>query len=177
MIQASDCVIDPRILFSFCILCKGCPNKSASFKVRAIVVLLGWRHWKFNICHLSLLRLVVMERCTKEYRVIIVKTHYMWDDTALHAVSSDAMAIRIGHRVCEISCLRHKPQTIPELKTDIRRVFGEIEPQLCGIVIENLVKRVGVWQQSSGTFVGYCVPQLIAVCVLYTEIKISALFE
>jgi hypothetical protein len=28
-----------------------------------------------------------------------------------------------------------------------------------------------------GTFVGYCVPQLIAVCVLYTEIKISALFE
>jgi len=28
-----------------------------------------------------------------------------------------------------------------------------------------------------GTFVGYCVRQLIAVCVLYTEIKISALFE
>jgi len=31
--------------------------------------------------------------------------------------------------------------------------------------------------ESWGTFVGYCVPQLIAVCVLYTEIKISALFE
>jgi len=28
-----------------------------------------------------------------------------------------------------------------------------------------------------GTSVGYCVPQLIAVCVIYTEIKISALFE
>ena len=31
--------------------------------------------------------------------------------------------------------------------------------------------------ESWGTFVGYCVPQLIAVCVLYTEIKISTLFE
>jgi hypothetical protein len=31
--------------------------------------------------------------------------------------------------------------------------------------------------ESWGTFVGYCVPQLIVVCLLYTEIKISALFE
>jgi len=31
--------------------------------------------------------------------------------------------------------------------------------------------------ESWGTFVGYCVPQLIAVCVLNTEIKISTLFE
>jgi hypothetical protein len=31
--------------------------------------------------------------------------------------------------------------------------------------------------ESWGTLVGDCVPQLIAVCVLYTEIKISALFE
>ena len=77
---------------------KGCPNKSARFKVRAIVVLLGWRHWKFNICHLSLLRLVVMERYTKEHCVIIVKTHFMWNDTACNGVPSDAMAIRIGHR-------------------------------------------------------------------------------
>ena len=31
---------------------KGCPNKSPRFKVHAIVVLLGWRHWKVNIiCH------------------------------------------------------------------------------------------------------------------------------
>ena len=37
---------------------------------RAIVVLLGWRHWKSNICHLSFLLLVVMERYTKEQRVI-----------------------------------------------------------------------------------------------------------
>jgi hypothetical protein len=34
-----------------------------------------------------------------------------------------------------------------------------------------------VLAESWGTFVGYCVPQLIAVCVIYTEIKISALFE
>ena len=27
----------------------GCPNKSARFKVWGIVVLLGWRHWKFNM--------------------------------------------------------------------------------------------------------------------------------
>jgi len=50
----------------------GCPNKSARFKVHAIVVLLGWRHWNFNVCHLSFLRLV-MERYAKEQRVIIVK--------------------------------------------------------------------------------------------------------
>jgi len=31
--------------------------------------------------------------------------------------------------------------------------------------------------ESWGTFVGYCVPQLFAVCVLYTEIKISTLIE
>jgi len=31
--------------------------------------------------------------------------------------------------------------------------------------------------ESGGTFVGYCVPQLITICVLYTKIKISALFE
>jgi hypothetical protein len=30
--------------------------------------------------------------------------------------------------------------------------------------------------ESWGTFVGNCVPDLIAVCVLYTEIKTSALF-
>ena len=50
-----------------------CPNKSARFKVWAIFVLLGWRHWKFNICHLSFLLLAVMERHTKEQSVIIVK--------------------------------------------------------------------------------------------------------
>jgi len=50
-----------------------CLNKNARFKVRAVVVLLSWRHWSFNICHLSFLRLVVMERYTKEQRVIIVK--------------------------------------------------------------------------------------------------------
>ena len=53
--------------------CTGCPKKSARFKVRAIVVLLGWRHWKFNSSHLSFLRLVIMERYAKEQRVLIVK--------------------------------------------------------------------------------------------------------
>jgi hypothetical protein len=38
-------------------------------------------------------------------------------------------------------------------------------------------KSKSVPTESWGTFVGYCVPQLIAVCVIYTEIKISALFE
>jgi hypothetical protein len=71
----------------------------------------------------------------------------------------------------------NKPQTVPELKTEIRRVTGEIEPQLCGNVIEEFrQKSKSVPAESWGTFVGYCVPQLIAVCVLYTEIKISALF-
>jgi hypothetical protein len=44
----------------------------------------------------------------------------------------------------------NKPQTIPELKAEIRRVTGEIEPQLCGSVIENFVKRARMCQQSRG---------------------------
>jgi len=51
----------------------GCPSKSARIKARAIVFLLGWRHLNFNICHLSCLRLVVMESYTKKQSVIIVK--------------------------------------------------------------------------------------------------------
>jgi hypothetical protein len=43
-----------------------------------------------------------------------------------------------------------KPQTIPELKAEIRRVIGEIDSQLCGNVIENFVKRTWVCQQSRG---------------------------
>jgi hypothetical protein len=35
----------------------------------------------------------------------------------------------------------NKPQTIPELKAEIRRVTGETEPQLCGNVVENFVKK------------------------------------
>jgi len=38
-------------------------------------------------------------------------------------------------------------------------------------------KRKSVPAESWGTFVGYCVPQLIAVCVLYIEIKISTLLN
>ena len=49
----------------------GCPSKSTRFKVRAIVILLGWRHWNFDICHLSFLSLVVTERYTKEQHFIV----------------------------------------------------------------------------------------------------------
>jgi hypothetical protein len=44
----------------------------------------------------------------------------------------------------------NKPQTIPELKAEIRRVIGEIETQLWGNVIKNFVKRARVCQQSRG---------------------------
>jgi len=50
--------------------CRGCPNKSERFKVRATVVLLSWRHWKFNKRYLSFLRLVATEHYAKEQRVI-----------------------------------------------------------------------------------------------------------
>ena len=52
--------------------------------------------------------------------------------------------------VCEISCMCQQTTTIPELKVQIRRVSGEIEPQLCGNVIESLVKRTRVCHQSRG---------------------------
>jgi len=64
----------------------GRPNKSARFKVCAIVVLLGWQHWKFNTCHLVLLWLLVMECYTKEQRVIIVKTHYKYGESYVETV-------------------------------------------------------------------------------------------
>jgi hypothetical protein len=44
----------------------------------------------------------------------------------------------------------NKPQTIPELKAEIGRVIGKIEPQICKNVIENFVKRGRVCQQSRG---------------------------
>jgi hypothetical protein len=79
---------------------KECPNKNARFKGCTTVVLLGWRHWKFNICHLSLLWLVVMECCTKEQRIIIVKTRYKYGENyveTVRKVSSHAMAIRTDY--------------------------------------------------------------------------------
>jgi len=42
------------------------------------------------------------------------------------------------------------PQTIPELKEEIRRTINEISPQLCQNVIENFVKRMNVCKQSRG---------------------------
>ena len=44
----------------------------------------------------------------------------------------------------------NKPQTIRDLKAEIRRVIGEIEPQLCGTVVASFVKRARVCQQSHG---------------------------
>jgi hypothetical protein len=44
----------------------------------------------------------------------------------------------------------NKPQTIPQLKAEIGRVTGEIEPQLCENVVQNFVKRGRVCQQSRG---------------------------
>jgi len=44
----------------------------------------------------------------------------------------------------------NKPQTIPELKAEIGCVIGETEPQLCGNVVENFVKRGKVCQRSRG---------------------------
>jgi hypothetical protein len=42
------------------------------------------------------------------------------------------------------------PQTIPELKAEIRRVVGKTESQLCGNVIENFVKKARLCQQNRG---------------------------
>jgi hypothetical protein len=44
------------------------------------------------------------------------------------------------------------PQTIPELKAEIRHVIGEAEQQLCGNVIENFVKKIRLCQQSRGGY-------------------------
>lgn len=44
----------------------------------------------------------------------------------------------------------NNPRRIPELKAEIRRVIGEIEPQLCAQVIENFVKRARACQQNRG---------------------------
>jgi hypothetical protein len=60
----------------------------------------------------------------------------------------------------------NKPQTIPELKAEIGRVIGVIEPQLCGNIIENFVKRARVCQQSRGGHLSDSVPHLIAVGTL-----------
>jgi hypothetical protein len=74
------------------------------------------------------------------------------------------MAIGIGHRdraICHRATssfwgfvksrvYANKPQIIPAFRAEIRRVIGEIEPQLCGnVIIENFVKRERVCQHLS----------------------------
>lgn len=44
----------------------------------------------------------------------------------------------------------NKPETIPELKSEIQRVIGEIQPHLCEKVMENFMKRVMACHQSRG---------------------------
>ena len=64
--------------------------------------------------------------------------------------------------VCVCACVRARAHT----HTIMRKCHREFRQ-----------KRKSVPAESWWTFVGYCVPQLIAVCVLYTEIRISILFE
>ena len=61
----------------------------------------------------------------------------------------------------------NKPQTIPELNAEIRRVIGGIEPQLCGNIIENFVKRARVWQQSRGGYLSDIVFHNKSKCVYF----------
>jgi hypothetical protein len=108
-----------------------------------------------------------MERYTKEQRIIIVKTHYKYGESyveTVRKVSSNAIAIRSGHwgraiwhlatsffgSLWNLVSMPTNHKKIPELKAEIRRVIGETEPQLCGNVIENFVKRASVCQQSRG---------------------------
>ncbi|CAK1579984.1 unnamed protein product [Parnassius mnemosyne] len=44
----------------------------------------------------------------------------------------------------------NKPETIPELKSEIQRVIGEIQPHLCAKVMENFMKRVMACHRSRG---------------------------
>jgi hypothetical protein len=196
LIQGINAIFIPQIptCHVFKKVCKGCPNKNARFKVRATVILLGWRHWKFNFCHLSLLRLVVTERYTKEQHVIIVKMHYKYGESyaeTVRKVSSHAMVIRIGHwgRAiwhCATSFfgslwnLVSMPTNHKQFLSSRRRFDVSLAKMSCNYV--EMSSRISSKEQECasrvvGSFVGYCVPQLIAVCVLYTEIKISELFE
>jgi hypothetical protein len=167
------------------------PNKSARFKVRAIVVLLGWRHWKFNICHLSFLQLVVMEcyrtcyfcenilQIWESYGKISWSCYLMhWrSELATKVVRFDPMRL-LSMGVCEISCLCEQTTNNSWAQggdsTYHWRNWAAVM-QMCHWEFRQKSKSVPA--ESWGTFVGFCVPQLMAVCVLYTEIKISALFE
>jgi hypothetical protein len=106
-------------------------------------------------------------------------------------VSSHAMAIRIGHRGLEIW---HRAtsfvgglwnlMSMPTKHKDFlssRRRFDVSLADLSRDYVE-MSSRISSKEQECasrvvGDVCGYCVPQLIAVCVLYTAIKISTLFE
>jgi hypothetical protein len=167
----------------WCINNKGCPNKSARFKMCAVVVLLGWRHWKLNTCHLSLLRLVVTERYTKGHRVIIVKTHYKYWESyveTVRKVSSHALAIRIGHRGRAIWHratsffgglwnLVSMPTNYKQFLSSRRRFdvsLAKLSRNYAEMSWRISWKERDCASREVGDICGYCVPQLIAVSVL-----------
>ena len=104
-----------------------------------------------------------MERYTKEQRVICVKRvtnirkamrkHFtkchltQWrSELVTEVVRFDTVRLLLWEFV-KSPVYAKKPQTVPELKAEIRRVIGETGPQLCGNVTKNFVKRARVCQQ------------------------------
>jgi hypothetical protein len=74
------------------------PNKNAGFELRAIVLVLGWRHWLYKFCALCLFRLVAMERFTTEQRVLVVKTHYKYGECFSETVRKLRAILGLPHR-------------------------------------------------------------------------------
>jgi len=132
-----------------------------------------------------------MESYTKEQRVIIVKTRYRYGKMVNYHVIS-----RNGDQhwspssydltpcgfflwgVCEISCLCQQTRNDSWAQgEDSTCHWRNIAAIMRKCPREFRQKSKSVPAESWGKFVGYCVPQLMAVCVLYSEIKTSALFE
>jgi hypothetical protein len=68
----------------------------------------------------------------------------------------------------------NKLKTIPDLRAEIRRVIGETEPQLCGNIIENFVKRTRVYSRVVGGICWIlCSTSNRSVCTLYLNKNIS----
>ena len=81
-------------------------------------------------------------------------------------------------RVCETAGSHGPTKNAPSLlDVTLCRLANMGYPNNSARFKEQEWKNKSVPAEYWGTFVGYCVPQLIAVCVLHTEIKILALFE
>ena len=124
-----------------------------------------------------------MERYTKEQRVIVVKTHYKYGES--YAETFRKIRGIFGRRnapnqstVQRIIKKFEETGSIMNSKTHAHaRAHTHTHTFMRKCHREFHQKRKSVPAELWGTFVGYCVPQLITVCVLYTEIKISTLFE